>query len=96
MCIRDRNVAQHDAVLERRAVEDQRRDGHQRVEPAAGPVSYTHLDVYKRQGQSTGELRICRQLACTYGNCFHTVVRCIQRLVAVISFVSAHPLPAQS
>ena len=29
----------------------------------SGPVSYTHLDVYKRQGLEIGRRRLCKRLA---------------------------------
>ena len=39
------------------------------------PVSYTHLDVYKRQGCSSGSPMTCRYRYCPYGRSFAASVR---------------------
>ena len=56
MCIRDRcdPESRFHSVVRGRAARRRRHFDHWRTLQRAGSVSYTHLDVYKRQGQGFG------------------------------------------
>ena len=54
--------------------------GHTSTQGCARPVSYTHLDVYKRQGYNTDEIVSSDVIGIRYGSLFDATQTMVTKL----------------
>ena len=64
MCIRDRIVAAGEDVITKHIIDAMPDCPSVKKLVSVGPVSYTHLDVYKRQALTVGGLIVWKRLRC--------------------------------